>query len=471
LLLMNVNSAWLTGLLVFLLSACTAGPDFVRPSIPPAVWHAPLPHGGKVADLLRWWTQWDDPVLSQLIEQAEQHNPSLDMAVAKLAEARANANISDASSYPSVGANLGATRSKMVFGTQVIEQTQDSLKFDAGWEIDLFGRVRRGREAALARVEAGIEGWHEARISLAAEVASAYVELRVCESGAELSGKVLASRGATRDLSELKHQAGFTSTADSARIQAAVEEAAAALVARRGDCTRQLNRLVALTGRDYDNLQDILRTRHARLPAPQQIELEQVAAQALSQRPDVAGAAFDWAAASAEVGVAKADLYPGMNLLGSIGVNRFITAGTTSKASTWSFGPAIKIPLFDGGSTAGQVKAAIARYDFAEANYRKTVRAAVQEIENGLVNLEMANQRTARNREALGHYQTLSQAGIARREAGLGNQLEVEDLQRNTWLAEDNLLGSQRDSALAWIALYKALGGSWQREAASVEEK
>jgi len=456
-------------LAALVLAGCALGPDFRHPDTPQVQWHAPLPHGGKVENLLHWWEQWSDPALMQLIAQAEQHNPTLDMAVAKLAEARANAGVSDAASYPAVGAHTAVTRSKMVFGSQVLQQTQGTFGFDAGWELDLFGRVRRGQEAARARMQAGAAGWHEARISLAGEVASAYVELRACEAGVALAENELASRRTTRDLIELRRGAGFVSTSDWARNQAAAEEASAALAARQGDCARQLNRLVALTGLDYGSLQQRLQERHGQLPAPQQIALDEVAARALSQRPDVSGAEAEWAAASADIGVAKADLLPSLNLLGSIGVSRLVIAGVTSNASTWSFGPLLKIPVFDGGGNAGRVKAAQARYDYAQANYRKIVRAAVQEIEDALVRLDVANQRIAQNRDALEHHRIVLQAGKARRDAGMANQLDVEETRRSAWIAEDSVLGSRRDSALAWIALYKALGGGWQ-DAAAMEE-
>lgn len=460
---LNVNFRLSACVLACLLSACALGPDFVRPSPPQAVWHAPLPHGGKVENLLRWWEQWDDPILTQLVEQAEQHNPTLDMALAKLAEVRANAGASDAASYPAVGANTGLTRSKTVFGTQVLKQTQGNFKFDAGWELDLFGKVQRGQEAAHARLQAKVAGWHEARISLAGEVAGAYVELRACEASEALAEKELASRRTTRDLIELKRNAGFVSTSDSARNQAAWNNASATLAARQGDCARQVNRLAALTGLDYAGLQARLQARHGQLPAIKQMALDEVAARALSQRPDVAGAEAEWAAASADVGVAKADLFPSLNLLGSIGLSRLVVSGMTTDASTWSFGPALKIPVFDGGGTSGRVNAAKARYDYAQASYQKTVRAAVQEIEDALVRLDVANRRSEQNRDALGNHRAILQAGQSRRDAGLANQLEVEEMQRAAWLAEDAMLGSQRDSALAWITLYKALGGDWER--------
>lgn len=448
--------------MALLIAGCAVGPDFKHPDTPKAQWHAPLPHGGKVENLLRWWEQWNDTTMTQLIEQAEKRNPTLDMAVARLAAARANAGVSEAASYPSVGASVGATRSKTLFGNQVLEMKQSSYGLDAGWEIDLFGRVRRGQEAARARMQASEAGWHEARISLAAEVAGAYVELRTCEAGVVLAEKELASRRLTLDLTELRRGAGFASTSEWARSKAAWEEAQAAQAARLGDCARQLNSLVALTGLDYAKLQELLQAGRGKLPAPEQIALDAVAARALRLRPDIFVAESEWAAASADIGVAKAEIFPSFSLLGSIGLSRLVMAGAATNTSTWSFGPNLNIPVFDGGGTSGQVKAAQTRYAYAEANYRRTVLSAVKEIEDALVRLDVANKRSEQHRAALEQYKIMLQAGNERRDAGMANQLSVEEMQRTTWLAEDNMLGGMRDSARAWIALYKALGGGWQ---------
>lgn len=469
---LKLNPAWcIAAALAVLLSACTVGPDFVRPPAGQAAWHSPLPHGGTTGKLLHWWEQWNDPTLMQLISQAEQHNPTLDMAVAKLAEARANAGVSDATAYPSVGAAAAVNRSKSVFGGQVFQMTQDSFRFDAGWEIDLFGRVRRGKEAAQARLQSGIAGWHEARVSLAAEVAAAYVELRACETGISLAEQELASRRTTRDLAGLRQDAGFISAAEQARNEAAWSDAAAALAARQADCAHQINRMAALTGMDYAELLKELQARRGQLPVPAGISPETIAAHNLSQRPDVAGAESEWAAASADIGAAKADLFPSLHLLGSLGTSRLVTAGTTSNVSTWSFGPELKIPIFDGGGYSGRVKAAKARYSYAQANYRKTVLAAAQETEDALAQLDAAGKRTQQNARALEQYRTLLQASTARLDAGMANQLQVEEARRGAWAAESALLGSRRDGALAWIALYKTLGGGWQEEDSTAKEK
>ena len=458
---LNMKAGLIASLLACLLAACTLGQNFVRPQLPETTWHAPLPHGGKVENLSRWWEQMDDALLTQLITQAEKNNPTLDQALAKLAEARANLGASQAAGGPVLGANTGITRSKSVFGQQVFLQTVGRFGFDAGWELDLFGRNRRSHEAAQARLGAGEAGWHDARISLAAEVADSYVGLRACEGSLALIEKSLASQRITSDLVSLRKDSGFASALDWARSQAVQAQSASALEAKKSDCAHLVNQLVALTGMTHEALQGSLAARRGVIPVPAEITLDQVAAHALSQRPDVFIAEFNLAAASADIAVAQADLYPSLTLLGSIGVNRISINGTNSNASTWSFGPSVNIPLFDGGKRAASRDASKARYDYALAGYQKVVREAVREIEDALQRLDAANQRLALSGAAHKQHQAMQQAVAERYGAGMASRLDAEDAARTLLQGQDNLLVSQRESVAAWIAVYKALGGGW----------
>ena len=448
-------------LLLSLLGACTLGQDFVRPQLPQSMWHAPLPHGGKLENLSRWWEQMDDALLTQLVIQTEKNNPTLDQALAKLAEARANLGASQAAGNPALGANTGIARSKSVFVQQVFLQTAGRIGFDAGWELDLFGRNRRSREAAQARLGAGESSWHDARISLAAEVADSYVGLRACEGSLALMEKTLASQRVTSGLIGLRKNSGFASAPDWARGQAAQAESAARLETTKSNCARLLNQLVALTGMTHEALQDSLAAQRGVIPAPAEITLDQVAAHALSQRPDVSSAEFNLAAASADIAVTQADLYPSLNLLGSIAVNRISSNGASAQATTWSFGPSLNIPLLDGGRRAASLDAARARYDYALAGYQKTVRGAVREIEDALQRLDAANQRLAQSHAALDQYQAMQQAVAERSGAGMASRLDAEEAARTLLQGQDNLLASRRESVAAWIAVYKALGGGW----------
>lgn len=453
------NTAWAA--LALLLAGCTLGPDFVRPVQPEQVWHAPLPHGGKLENLANWWEQFNDPLLNGLIADAERDNPTLDQALARVVEARSNVDGSTGGYYPGIGMGVSSTRSKSVFGQQLWRQRLDKVGFDASWELDLLGKNRRSVEATRATLGASAANWHQARISLAAEVADAYVNLRQCEVLLSLTEQVSQSRAVSSRMVGVKAEAGLASTVDAARSEAGLADSISTHAARQGDYAKALNKLSALTGIDQKALQARLEAGRGKIPLPNSIDVSHVAAQALSQRPDVAAAEFDLAAASAEIGVKKADLFPSLSLAGSIGINRLHYGGNTFQASTWSFGPSLFIPVFDAGRRKALVDGARARYDYAQAGYRKTVREAVHEIEDALVRLDVANTRLEQSRKMQQKNLAIYQAAQSRHDAGMYNRLDLEDAHRNALQSEQTYATDSREAVSAWIALYKALGGGW----------
>ncbi|MFA6921954.1 MAG: efflux transporter outer membrane subunit [Gallionella sp.] len=448
-------------LCVLLLAGCTLGPDFVRPEQKDQAWHAPLPHGGKLENLANWWEQFNDPLLSGLIVDAERDNPTLDQALAKVAEARANVEGSTGAYFPGVGATLSTTQSKSVFGQQLMRQRMDRAGFDASWELDLLGKNRRTVEASRASLGASVANWHQARISLAAEVADAYVSLRQSEAALAINEQTSLSRTSTAQMVSVKQSAGLASMVEAARGEANAADSASTYAARQGDYARALNKLTALTGLDAQGLQARLAAKRGQIPLPNLIDVSRVAVRALSQRPDVAAAELELAAASAQIGAKKAELFPSLTLVGSIGINRLHAGGANLQASTWSFGPSLFIPVFDAGRRKSVVAATRARYDYAQAGYRKTVREAVHEIEDALVRLDVANSRLAESRRALAQYQLIYKAAQTRRDAGMYNLLDLEEAHRNALQSQENEASSGREAVSAWIALYKALGGGW----------
>lgn len=449
------------------LAGCAVGPDFKKPETAQPQWHTALPHGGKVENLAKWWEQLNDPLLSQLIADAEQGNPSLDMALAKMNEARANDTASGAAFYPTLGLGASSTRSRMAFGQQVILQTAHKIGFDASWEIDLFGKNRRTAEAAQARFGANEVSWHDARISLAAEVADVYVELRQCEAALTIAKQTRQSRATVQELTRIKESAGLASSMDTARALAGEADGNAAYTAKQGDCARVLNRLTALTGIEQNALQARLAAQQGHIPVPNAVDVGSVAARALSQRPDVAMAEWNLAAASADIGATKAAMYPSLTLLGSVATSRIYQGGQSAIVPTWSFGPSLSIPLFSGGRATANVDAAQARYDYAQASYQKAVREAVRNVEDSLVRLNVANSRAQNGHQAQEQYQQLYRATEARFDTGLGNRMTLEEARRAWLQAQETSTAMDRETVSAWIALYKALGGGWERDARS----
>ncbi len=456
--------------LILLLTACAGiapvGPAHQRPDPPRATsWQAQLPHQGSTADLARWWQQFDDPMLAQLIDAAQRESGSIAQAAGRIADAQAAVVRAAAAALPSLDATASRTRGPITFGGPVILRTQDQLQLQSGWEIDLFGGRLRDRQASSARLDARGAEWHEARVSVAADTANQYLALRACERQAGLDEADLRSRRESERLTEIALQAGLQSGGQAALLRAGSADQASRVLAQQAQCALAIKALVALTGMDETALRRQLEARAAVLPEPRLFVVESLPAQLISQRPDLAGAEAELAAASADIGVAIADRYPRVSLAGSIGPLRFEANGVTLNATTWSLGPSITVPLFDNGRRAAAVDSARARHASAQALYQQKIRLAVREVEEALVRLASARQRqTQADRASLGYRDSLN-AAQQRWQAGLGNLLELEESRRLTLQADMAAAALQRERVAAWIALYRALGGGWSADA------
>ncbi len=416
-------------------------------------------------DLTRWWSQFDDPLMAELVTAVEASNPTLAQALARIAQARANATSSGSVLYPSPAANASSIRSKSFSSDTAFIATGNSATFDASWEIDLFGGKRKAIDAADARLAASNADWYGTKVSLAAEVGSTLVNYRACEATATILAQDLTSREQTAQLTALKIKAGFTALADGALINASTADARQKLIAQRAECDLDVKALVALT----DIPEPTLRTKLGasdRLPQPCSIVVDGIPAQTISQRPDIATAERTLAAVSADINVVQADRYPKISLMGSIGgVGVLRYDGQNSRSNTWSFGPSISLPLFDGGRRRAAVDLAQARYDEAYAGYQLKVRRAVREIEEALVRLDAAARREVDAVAAARNYESYYRAIDDKFKAGSGSLLELEDARRTFLATQQTVIRVQRDHINAWIALYKGLGGGWQQDA------
>jgi multidrug efflux system outer membrane protein len=446
----------------FLLSACAGTPTTDAASTPtaPARWEAPLPHQGQTTDLTRWWQQFDDPALAELITAAENVSPTLASARSRIAQARATRTAAGAALGPNANATASLVRGRQDFITPV--GTTASADFQAAWEIDVFGGGRAGRTAAQARLEGAQAGWHEARVSVAAETATNYLALRACEAQAEQSQADAASRAETARLTQLTAKSGFQAPATEALARASAAQASAQLTAQRAQCDIDVKVLVALTGIDEAALRLQLAPRKAVLPQPSEIVVTAVPGEALSQRPDLYAAARDLVAASADVSQARAQRMPRVSLNGSLTAGRFESGGASTNGTLWSIGPlSVTLPIFDGGTRAANVDAARARYDEASATYRGKLRHAVREVEEALVQLHSTASRSEDARIAAEGFRASYRATEARFRGGLTSLFELEDSRRTAVQAESQLIELQRERVAAWITLYRALGGGW----------
>ncbi|WP_124383970.1 efflux transporter outer membrane subunit [Ralstonia sp. SET104] len=468
-----------------LLAGCAVGPDYRTPPLSgteaPQGWHATLAHHGSRIALARWWEQFHDPVLTQLVEQADSTSPTIAQAVGRVREARASVSTSQAVLFPQLKGTGSATRQGGFGGSQFAGGglsagalnptlglgtiTTLAAQADASWEIDLFGGKRRSLEGADARLTASEADWHDARVLLAAEVANAYLQQRECEALVDIGAATLSSRQETLQLTERKFRAGFVAPADYAQAQATVGDAVNALEGQRAQCAQGIDKLVMLTGIDHDALNGLLARASAQIPAPPDAGVPDVPAHVLSQRPDVSSAERAVAGASADIGVAVASRLPSITLAGSIGINSYRLGGQSLTSKSWSFGPSVSLPIFDGGTGAARVETARARYDQALAGYRGKVRQAVQEVEDALVRLDASDRRVDAATTADAQYAKVLEAASARYRLGAGSLLQLEDVRRTALQASQSLAAVKLERAQAWVALYKAVGGGWRDDA------
>ena len=442
------------------LGACaTTAPPAQVAAPPPTAWQAPLPHQGSLGDMARWWTQLGDPLLVELIDAAQAVSPGIAQAQARIAQARAAQVSSRAALLPSLDAQASASRGLNEQLARVATTAQAGLQ--ASWEIDLFGANRAAKTAADERLTGAQALWHEARVSVAAEVAQQTSSLRTCLAQLDVAERDALSRGETSRLSELSERAGFTAPATAALARASAAEAQARVAQQRMQCDVEVKTLVALTGWEEPTLRARLAAPVAAAPDTL-FAIAVLPAQVLAQRPDVYNAERDVAAASADVGSAQAQRYPRLSLSGSVGTAWVRAGGVTTDLNTWTIGPlALSLPLFDAGRRAAHTDAAQARYDEAAALYRAKVRQAVSEVEQALVRLQSTAERSASARTAVQGYRASFDATEARWRGGLASLVELEDARRTALAAENALVALQHERQAAWVALYRAAGGGW----------
>jgi NodT family efflux transporter outer membrane factor (OMF) lipoprotein len=442
-------------------AASTPPAAAAAPAPGPQAWQAPVAHQGQPTNLLQWWQQFNDPVLLRLQQAAQRVNPTLASARSRIEQARASSVAASASRLPLVDAVGTGSTGRGEAGAPRASVAQ--LAFQASWEIDLFGAVRAGAQAGEARVEGAEAAWHAARVAVAAETASTYLQLRACEAQFQQLEIDAQSRAETARVTERSAQAGLTAPAAAAQARASAAQGRAQAVAQRAQCDSLIKALVALTGEDEVALRRALADGTARLPQPGPIAFNALPAQLLAQRPDMAEAAAAVTAAAADVRLTEARRFPRVSLSGALGVMGVRSDGVQRTGETWSFGPLqVTFPVFDAGVRRANVAAARAAYDESVSVYQARARTAVREVEDALVQLRSAADRQADAQQAVDGYEASFKAAESRYKGGVASIFELEDARRTAVGARSALVELQRERVAAWIALYRALGGGWQ---------
>ncbi len=457
------------------LGGCAVGPRYTAPGPIAGVPGAYPVATGTATDAPpadRWWLAFEDPVLNELVARALADNPDLAAAEARVQQSRAAAEAVGAAFYPSLNAAGRVSRDKLSLNGENLalipihpartEFTDYRLGFDASWEIDLAGHTRREVEAAVARFGSAGESRNDARVVVASEVASSYVDYRTNTARKTLAIHSLKALDETVRLLGLQQAAGVASAADVQRTGVAQAQTASTLPILEAGRQIALFRLAALTGQSPEALTGTL-TVSAPIPAAPTTVPVGLPSELLKRRPDVRHAERSLAESTAEVGSAIAAQFPRFALVGDFGWDSVRSGDLTSAASRyWNVAPQLTVPLFAGGRLRSQVSSAKAGREAALASYRATILKAFADADSALVHFASERSRN----ESLTSAAAIEQATLAleRRRFAVGDTstLEVLAAERTADLAADQRLVSDAELARSYVALGKALGGGWQ---------
>jgi multidrug efflux system outer membrane protein len=471
--------------LALLLGACKAvGPDYAapKPSVPASFAEAQGRTPGPVSAAPfvdeAWWKNFEDSALDDLVAQALKSAPDLAEAQARVREARALQGIAGAGRYPIADATSEYTRNlgsdNVPTGVPPgglgpgIHSNLWQAGFDASWEIDIFGGIRRNIEAADANYQAVAEDRADVTLTLLAEVARDYIELRGAQRRIEVAQKNLAIERDLRALTQSLLAAGLAPQQDWLRAEAQVRDIEAAIPEFETDERAAGYRIAALIGRPFAEVSTELSVAR---PIPQSASEAPVGlpSDLLKRRPDVRAAERRIAAANARIGVAQADLYPHFSLTGLAGLESlYFSSFGNGSSGYYQIGPGVTWRIFDAGRIRFEVQAESARTAAATAAYERTVLDAFRDVETALVSY--ANIKVRRNELAAESAADAQATDIAKLlyKRGVESFLPVLDAERSLYAADDALAVSERDSAIALIALYKSLGGGWPSASAEM---
>lgn len=461
-------------LVSLVLSGCMVGPDYRRPDLTmPADWRTGPAQPSSLADLA-WWEVFNDPALQELIRTGVAANRDVQVAVARVFEARAQLGVARAALFPQLdaGASYDYTRpnsKNSLFlrslprapGAEVEAPTGDvyQTKVDLTFELDLWGRLRRATEAARAELFASEDSWRSVLITLVADLARTYFDLLELDRELEIARSTLQTRRASLDLQRQRAERGLSTQLDVQRAAAEVAVAAATLPDVERRIAQTENALNFLVGRNPGPIPRGAVLDGQRVPPEVPAGLPSAL---LERRPDIRQAEQTMIAANARIGEAKAAYFPRISITGLFGLESVSMSSLFKGASrVWDIGPTMTVPIFTAGRISGTVKASEARQQQALAQYRRTIEQAFREVADALVfHQKMREIRAEQEARVAATRQALYLANL-RYDRGLSTYLDVLDQERQLFRAELDLASSTRDQLTAVVQVYKALGGGW----------
>ena len=472
--------------LSLVISGCTmVGPDYVKPTAPePKEWldSTDPKIESKAADFSAWWTVFNDPMLNTLVNSAYQQNLTLQVTGIRILEARAQLGIAVGNQYP---------QTQQGFGDATVEKTSRNLPnaisaerfayvydvgFDAAWELDFWGKFRRAVQAGVADLQASIADYDDNLVFLTSEVARTYINLRTFEERLAVARANTKIQTESLRLAQAQFDAGAVTELDVFQSRALLRSTEATIPGFESEIRQAKNALAILLGKLPGEI-DAMLGRPGRLPPmPAEIAVG-IPVELLRRRPDIRLAERQLAAQSAQIGVAKADLFPSFSLFGSIG---YTTAGSTSSPQSrnaglsdmfksnslgYSVGPSITWNLFNYGRITNSIRVEDARFQQLAVDYENTVLQAVQEVEDAMIAYLRTQDQVAFLADAVAAYKSSVDLSTLQYKEGLVDFQRVLDAQQNLVQQQDNWVATTGDVGLNLISLYKALGGGWELRA------
>lgn len=473
--------------LLFLLSGCMVGPDYHEPEPDvPAQWENATSSPKDIQEEVAWWKNFKDPILTQLVMETIQSNYSLKVAFANICQARASLLGAEAVLAPEIDGIGSYSRNESSLNTRQFFNQRGTLPqtpatsnntaataqrrfnlyrvgFDTVWEIDLFGRIRRGIEAADAALEAQVDDMHNVLLSLISEVAINYINLRSYQKQLEITQKSVEEWDSIYKLNKSLLKAGLATEIDVAQAETSRDQAEASLAPLQASIKTTIHQLSILIGKPPTYLYGLLCKVKPIPQIPQEFFLG-LPSSLLQRRPDIREAERNLAAATAQIGVAEGSLFPIFSLTGStLGYQSNLASNLFNPNSAfYSFGPGFTWNIVDFGRVRAMINSAIAVRDENLYQYKNTILTALADVENALVNYGAETQHYLGLKKAAEASKKAADLSVLRYESGLINFITVYQTEITYQAAELSLVQSQAMLATNSVALYKALGGGWE---------
>lgn len=490
-----------------LLGGCTVGPDFERPQLwSPASWFGARPRPARLEAIMpvaepvdaEWWARFNDPVLTGLVRRVASGNLEVRTAAVRLAQSRAQRGIAGADQFAQLNGNTSYTRQRQskqgvisllgggaggsgsaspgaqangLGGRQGGVPSSAGIGafdlfqggFDASWELDLWGRVRRSIESADAALEASTEAQRAQLLSSIAEVARDYVQLRGTQETLRITRANLSAARESVQLTSERARGGLATDLDVANARAQLESTAATIPQLEQQEAQSINAIGLLLGMPPAALQAELSPRKPVPPVPPRVPVG-LPSELARRRPDIRQAEAQLHSATADIGMAKADFYPKLTLSGSVALQALQVRNLGFSAGTYSYGPSLTIPLFEGGRLRGTLQLREAQQQEAAVNYQRTVLQAFTDVDNALIAFAAEQRRRNSLVEQVAQSRRAFNLAQSQYRQGISDFLQVLTAQRTVLSAEQQLSDSTATVSANLVSLYKALGGGWEAD-------